>query len=212
MVHQGGRTSKLSHDLYNVMARLRTRRTLSRNPRALTQEELEALEQRRQEITNLMRQAAERRWQLLHTPSPASDGQPPAVREQQLTKQHGSPVPRRLGDSTGPAYKKRKAQMMYNDALYLVDCKACVGWKVGRSKDIDRPRSFGSVARFLPGLGFLENEVLARLHFACGRGNAVGESFYQDELNEFHFDRVVDEALGATSRRCRERMRDSCSV
>ena len=47
MPHAGGQTSKLSRDLANVRLQLRSGKTRSQNPRDLTQEEIDALTQKR---------------------------------------------------------------------------------------------------------------------------------------------------------------------
>ena len=61
MPHQGGQTSKVSIDLSNINRQLKSGKTRGANPRELTQDELESLERRRDELKAQMREAAAER-------------------------------------------------------------------------------------------------------------------------------------------------------
>ena len=61
MVHGGGRTSKLSRDLANIRLQLKHRKTRSANPRELEQDEIDALEKKRDGLLLELRGAAEER-------------------------------------------------------------------------------------------------------------------------------------------------------
>ncbi len=61
MAMQGSQPSKLSRDLSNIVVQLRSAQTRGVNPRKLTSKELAALEQRRLEIKEQMRQTAAHR-------------------------------------------------------------------------------------------------------------------------------------------------------
>ena len=61
MVHGGGRTSKLSRDLANIRLQLKNRKTRSANPRELEQDEIDALEKKRDGLLIELRSVAKKR-------------------------------------------------------------------------------------------------------------------------------------------------------
>ena len=61
MPHLGGKQSKLSDALGNVNRQLRSGKTRGANPRDLEPEEISALEQKRDDLTALMKEKAKER-------------------------------------------------------------------------------------------------------------------------------------------------------